>query len=160
MSLCCALVQLDTVVGALVPNAEKIARLAGEARAAGADVIVFPELALSGYPPEDLILKRHFIEDCRKALDRLASELPNDALTIVGTPWLDGDRVFNAAVVFEGRKQVFVYKKMLLPNYGVFDEQRVFVPGDEPGIVEYKGCLLYTSPSPRDRTRSRMPSSA
>ncbi|MFH0908869.1 MAG: NAD+ synthase [bacterium] len=142
MSLRCALVQLDTVVGALTPNAEKIARLAREARADGANVIVFPELALSGYPPEDLVLKRHFVDDCRKALDRLAGELPEDTLTIVGAPWSDGGPAFNTAVVFKGRERAFVYRKMLLPNYGVFDEQRVFAPGSEPGIVEFQGVKI------------------
>jgi NAD+ synthase (glutamine-hydrolysing) len=135
-------VQCDVTVGALHANGPKIARLAGEARAAGASVIVFPELVLSGYPPEDLVLKKHFTEDCRRELDRLGAELPGDALTVVGAPWVEGGQVFNAAIVYAGHERVLVYKKMLLPNYGVFDEQRVFEPGAGPGVVEFQGVRI------------------
>jgi NAD+ synthase (glutamine-hydrolysing) len=144
-----ALVQCDVTVGALHANGPKIARLAAEARQAGARVIAFPELVLSGYPPEDLVLKRHFVEDCIRELDRLAEDLPADALTVVGTPWsgggpplAGGGPVYNAAAIFMGGRLKGVYRKMLLPNYGVFDEKRVFAAGTEPGVVDFEGVRI------------------
>ena len=141
-SLCIALAQIDAVVGALDANAERITRAAHAAADAGAEVVVFPELALSGYPPEDLVLKRHFVEDARAAVEALASRLPPAALAIVGTPWPGTDRCHNAAVAIHGGRIVAVYRKMLLPNYGVFDEKRLFEPGTEPGLVEFDGWRL------------------
>jgi NAD+ synthase (glutamine-hydrolysing) len=123
-----ALVQFNPTVGALEENADRIVKLASEAASDGAQLIVFPELALCGYPPEDLILRPHFIQDCAKQLDRLAEKLPGETFCIVGAPV----ERFNAAVVFHGGKQVGTYCKMLLPNYGVFDEKRVFDAGSEP----------------------------
>ncbi|HKL20994.1 MAG TPA: NAD+ synthase, partial [Tichowtungia sp.] len=123
-----ALIQFNPTVGALAENATRIIHLASSAAADGAQLIVFPELALCGYPPEDLILRPHFIEDCAKQLDRLAAELPKEAFCVVGAPV----ERFNAAVVFHGGKQIGIYRKMLLPNYGVFDEKRVFEEGNEP----------------------------
>ena len=141
-SLRIALAQIDAVVGALGANAERIARAAHAAAEAGAEVIVFPELALSGYPPEDLVLKRHFVDDARAAVEALARRLPPSALVIVGTPWPGADRCHNAAVALQGGRIVAVYRKMLLPNYGVFDEKRLFEPGVEPGLVEYGGWRI------------------
>jgi predicted amidohydrolase len=120
-----ALVQFNPTVGALKENAQRIAQLARDAAADGAQLIVFPELALCGYPPEDLILRPHFIQDCARQLERMAGELPDNAFCIVGAPI----ERFNAAVVFHGGKQIGIYRKMLLPNYGVFDEKRVFQEG-------------------------------
>jgi len=122
-----ALVQFNPTVGALEENAQRIVGLASAAAADGAQLIVFPELSLCGYPPEDLILRPHFIEDCAKQLDRLASQLPAAAFCIVGAPL----ERFNTAVVFHAGKIVGTYRKMLLPNYGVFDEKRVFDEGSE-----------------------------
>ena len=123
-----ALVQFNSTVGALEENVQRMTELASAAASDGAQLIVFPELALCGYPPEDLILRPHFIEDCAKQIDRLADGLPKEAFCIVGAPV---DR-FNAAVVFHGGKMIGIYHKMLLPNYGVFDEKRVFDAGTEP----------------------------
>lgn len=124
----CSAVQMNPVVGALEQNAGRIAALAQQAASNGAQLIVFPELALSGYPPEDLILRPHFIEDCANQLDRLTTELPPEAFCVIGSPI----ERFNAAVVFHGGKSIGIYRKMLLPNYGVFDEQRVFQAGTKP----------------------------
>jgi NAD+ synthase (glutamine-hydrolysing) len=129
------LVQANMTVGALNANAGKILRLAHEAAEAGAGLIAFPELALSGYPPEDLVLKRHFLEDTEREIERLAAELPPEPLVIVGAPAALGPRACNAAYAFQGGAVRAIYRKMLLPNYGVFDEQRVFAAGTEPVIL-------------------------
>jgi len=133
-----ALIQLNPTVGALKQNADRIIELAHTAAADGAQLIVFPELSLCGYPPEDLILRPHFIDDCAKQLDRLSAELPADAFCIVGAPV---DR-FNTAVVFHGGKQIGTYRKILLPNYGVFDEKRVFEAGNKPFTFDAFGTKV------------------
>ncbi|HMP77703.1 MAG TPA: NAD+ synthase [Kiritimatiellia bacterium] len=134
-----ALVQTNMTVGALNANAGKILRLAHAAAGTGAGLIVFPELALSGYPPEDLVLKRHFLEDTARELERLAAELPPEPVIIVGAPHAEANRVHNSAFVFTGGSVVARYDKILLPNYGVFDEQRVFAPGTAPLIFTVAG---------------------
>ena len=131
-----ALIQANITVGALIPNVQKIVRMACDAGKAGASIIVFPELALSGYPPEDLILKKHFLKDCGILLDRVAREVPQDRIVIAGTPRLVGENAFNAAAIFHGGKIAAFYHKIALPNYGVFDEKRVFVPGDKALVLE------------------------
>lgn len=130
---------MDITVGALDANAALILRVAREAVRRGAQVVAFPELALSGYPPEDLVLKAHFVTDCRSRLERLAAEAPREAVLLVGTPWRDDGGVFNAAAVVHGGRVACVYRKMLLPNYGVFDEKRVFAAGDRALVLEIAG---------------------
>ena len=131
-----ALVQIDAAVGALDQNAGKIIRFSEQAAEQGASVIVFPELVLSGYPPEDLVLKKHFVADCERQLNDLACRLPPDRVVILGSPLAVDGKVHNsAAVFFEGRIAGY-YHKMLLPNYGVFDEKRVFAPGIKPLVIE------------------------
>ena len=134
-----ALAQLNTTVGALADNAGKILRAAQAAAARGAQLIVFPELALSGYPPEDLVLKPHFLSDAATELQRLAAALPPDALVIVGFPETTGGKIFNAAALLYGGGILASYRKMLLPNYGVFDEKRHFTPGEKPMVLEADG---------------------
>lgn len=131
-----ALGQINPTVGALERNAAKIASYAREAGKAGASVIIFPELALSGYPPEDLVLKRHFIEDCWQQVELLASVLPEEALVVAGVPQMIDRQVHNAAAIMHGGRIVALYQKMILPNYGVFDEKRVFAPGRMPMIIQ------------------------
>ena len=126
----CAAVQINPTVGALEANAEKIIAGAKDAAGAGAQLIVFPELALCGYPPEDLILRPHFIQDCDRQIARLEKNLPPEVYSVVGAPFADGSGRYNAAVVFHGGRIAGVYRKMALPNYGVFDEKRVFDAGD------------------------------
>jgi NAD+ synthetase len=134
-----ALIQMNSIVGALEANADLIISNAWEAFKEGARLIIFPELAISGYPPEDLILKDPFTEDCEKQLQRLKKELPPDACTIVGTPlYKDGNR-YNAAAVFQGSEILGIYKKMRLPNYGVFDEKRLFTAGTKPFVFDLEG---------------------
>ena len=124
---CC---QINPTVGDLEANSERILAAYDEAEAAGADVAVFPELALTGYPPEDLLLKPGFVADNRKALDRIASRTGR-CTAVVG--FVDaGPDLYNAAAVCSGGRIHGVYRKRLLPNYAVFDEERYFTPGTEP----------------------------
>jgi len=127
-----ALIQMNPTVGALQENADRVIDKAQAACEAGAGLIVFPELVISGYPPEDLILKDHFCADCEKQLERLQSMLPPEPFVVVGSPVSRKGTKFNAALVFKGGKIIGEYHKMLLPNYGVFDEKRLFEPGAQP----------------------------
>jgi NAD+ synthase (glutamine-hydrolysing) len=105
-------------------------------------LVAFPELALSGYPPEDLVLKPHFLEDVEVELRWLARELPPGLTAVVGAPRHAEGQTFNAAVVFQGGREILTYRKMLLPNYGVFDEKRVFAAGTQPGVIEVGGLRI------------------
>ncbi len=132
-----ALAQLNTTVGNLSGNAAKILDYAGQAAAAGADLVVFPELALTGYPPEDLILKTDFTAANRKWLQHIASEMP-DIVALVGFIDVAEDN-YNAAALMQGGRVVGVYHKTFLPNYGVFDENRYFAPGRSNLVGELNG---------------------
>lgn len=131
-----ALVQMNPTVGALEANTNRIISNAWEAFDEGARLIVFPELAVSGYPPEDLILKDHFCADCEVQLQRLEKELPPKATVVVGAPVSREGKKHNAARVFHGKKTTGEYHKILLPNYGVFDEKRLFEAGTEPFVFD------------------------
>jgi NAD+ synthase (glutamine-hydrolysing) len=120
---------MNTVVGDLDGNAARILERLGQAREAGADLVLFPELAVTGYPPEDLLLRPGFLRAANETLQRIAAETIGIA-ALVGTPYLDRD-LFNAcAVCVEGEVKA-IYRKQFLPNYGVFDEDRYFQPGGE-----------------------------
>lgn len=137
-----ALIQMNPTVGAVQENAAKIVRFAQEAAAAGAEVAVFPELALCGYPPDDLVLRPRFMAAVEAEAGNLAAALPKDLLAIVGAPLRDDGKLYNAAMLFLGGRRVAVARKMLLPNYGVFDERRIFAPGAAPLVYEFKGARL------------------
>ena len=125
-----ALCQLNTVVGDLDGNVERILGAYDEAEAAGCDLAVFPELAITGYPPEDLVLKPRFVAANREALDKVAARTGRCA-AVVG--FVDADRdLYNAAAMCAGGEVLGTYRKRLLPNYAVFDEQRYFAPGADP----------------------------
>jgi NAD+ synthase (glutamine-hydrolysing) len=127
------LCQINTVVGDLDGNAEKILGAYEEAEAAGCDLAVFPELAVTGYPPEDLVLKPAFVAANRAALDKVAARTGR-CVAVVG--FIDAERdLHNAAALCMGGRVVGTYHKHLLPNYAVFDEQRYFVPGDGPLLL-------------------------
>ncbi len=130
------LAQINVTVGALQGNADRIARAASEAAGLGCDVIAVPELAVCGYPPEDLVLKRHFVEDCETVLRGLAKRLPAGPVVIVGAPRVSERGIHNSAWILQGGAICGHYDKMLLPNYGVFDEKRLFVPGERPGWLQ------------------------
>ncbi len=122
-----ALAQINTVVGDLDGNRSLILSRLDEARAAGADLVLFPELAVTGYPPEDLLLRPGFVRAAEASLRRIAAEATGIA-ALVGTPHFEGD-LFNACAVCADGEIKAVYRKRLLPNYGVFDEKRYFAAG-------------------------------
>jgi len=131
-----ALAQMNAAVGDIEGNAAKVEELAARGRDAGAQLVVFPELTLTGYPPEDLLLKRGFLRRAQAALDGLAV---SGVTAVVGWPEEDSGHVYNAAAVVAEDEVRAVYRKMLLPNYGVFDERRWFEPGDAPVVVDVGG---------------------
>jgi NAD+ synthase (glutamine-hydrolysing) len=135
-----ALAQLDLTVGAIRENRARIADACADAARQGADIVFTPELALSGYPPEDLVLRPSFLAACARELRALAAEaaLP----LVVGVPVLDGDRPRNAAVLCLGGEVVARYDKRELPNYSVFDETRTFAPGRRPLAIDVGGSLV------------------
>jgi NAD+ synthase (glutamine-hydrolysing) len=135
-----ALCQMNAVVGDVAGNERAIGAAIDRARGAGAQLVLFPELALTGYPPEDLLLKEHFLRDARAALDRLAAAV-HGIVALVGFPEREDD-VYNAlAVLADGAVQA-VYRKVHLPNYGVFDEQRWFQSGAGGALIELGGHTL------------------
>ena len=137
-ALTVALAQLDLLVGDLDGNARRIADAARRARDAGADVAVFPELALTGYPPEDLLLRPGFIRRAGEALGRLAAAVDGIDV-VVGHPYPEGDALYNAASLLRGGAVAATYRKHELPNYSVFDEKRHFRAGDTPCVVDIAG---------------------
>ena len=124
-----ALGQINVTVGDLDGNASKMAEWARRASDAGADLVCFPELALTGYPPEDLVLRRRFVDDNLRALDDLAAATADACPVLTGFVDRTGAGLHNAAALLAGGDVVARYHKIKLPNYGVFDEQRYFVPG-------------------------------
>jgi len=130
-----AIAQINCVVGDLAGNAAKILRYCELARAAGADLMLTPELALCGYPPEDLLLRGGFYRDCNAALERLAREVSGITL-VVGHPHEDQGKRHNAASVVKDGRILGTYYKHVLPNYTVFDEERYFEPGDRPCVFQ------------------------
>lgn len=135
-----ALAQIDPTVGDLAGNAALITAAAERAAAAGADLLVTPELAVSGYPPEDLVLRPAFLAACRATVEGLARDLPIPAL--VGTPWLGDRGVHNSAVLLADGRIAARYDKIELPNYSVFDEQRTFRAGTGPLLVQVGETLV------------------
>ncbi|MGI9099460.1 MAG: NAD+ synthase [Solirubrobacteraceae bacterium] len=135
-----ALAQINAVVGDIAGNEAKIAGQIAAARDAGAQLVVFPELALTGYPPEDLLLKEHFLADTRDALKRLAAGVEG-IVAIVGYPERAEDVYNSAAILADGAVRAN-YRKIHLPNYGVFDELRYFQPGSRGATIEVDGVTV------------------
>ncbi|MCK9637105.1 MAG: NAD+ synthase [Methylobacter tundripaludum] len=142
MTLKIALAQTNFLVGDIAANVDNIARAAIHARdELGAEMIVFPELSLTGYPAEDLLLRADFITEANNALYQLADRVEGIAL-IVGFPERDGDKLYNSAAVLHQGAIVACYRKRALPNYGVFDEQRYFTAGNQPCVFEFNGTFI------------------
>jgi NAD+ synthase (glutamine-hydrolysing) len=137
-----ALAQINPTVGDLDANAAKICENIDAAKEAGADLVTFPELAICGYPPEDLLLKPRFLHDCRTALDDVVAHARGIA-ALVGFPDVASGSVYNAAVLIHNRKLVAVYDKVELPNYGVFDEKRYFARGSGYVVFELNGIRTF-----------------
>jgi NAD+ synthase len=138
-----SLAQLNPTVGDVAGNVARLRAALAEARGQGADLLVTPELFLSGYPPEDLVLKPCFIEACALAVAELAADTAaGGTALLVGVPWRREGRLFNAALLLEGGAIRAMRFKHELPNYGVFDEVRVFEPGPPAGPIPFRGIRL------------------
>ena len=138
-----AIAQLDPHQGQLVHNLAMIRAARAEAARLGADLLVTPEFSIAGYPPEDLVRKPAYVAACEAAIAQLTADTADGGPgLIVGGPWQDGGRLYNAAWVLDGGRVVARRAKHELPNYGVFDDKRVFDAGPAPGPVAFRGVRL------------------
>lgn len=143
MKLTIALAQLNPTVGDVAGNARKALEARAEAAKAGADLIAFTELFLSGYSPEDLVLKPAYQDACRAVCEDLARQTADGGpAMLVGLPWMENGSLYNAYVLLDEGRIAAVRFKVALPNYGVFDEKRVFSPGPMPGPVSFRGVRI------------------
>src|ERR1700742_1451262 len=137
------LAQLNPIVGDVAGNAAKARAARAQASNDGADLVVFPELFIAGYPPEDLVLKPAFQAACRAAIEELARETSDGGpAMLVGTPWLEDGRLYNACALLDGGRIAALRFKCNLPNYGVFDEKRLFARGPAAGPVTVRGIRV------------------
>ncbi len=141
LSLTIALAQLNPTVGDIAGNLAKIRLARDRATAEHADLLVFSELVIIGYPPEDLVLRPSVVDACHHAVDALIRESTSGPALIATTPWRENGKVFNAALVID-RGTTTVRFKSDLPNYGVFDEKRFFTPGPMPLPVDFRGMRI------------------
>ena len=138
-----ALAQLNPVVGDITGNVDRLRRARADAAAAGADLVVTSELVVCGYPPEDLVVRPIVNDTIRTEIEALAAETADGGpALLVGSPWRDGGKLHNAALLLDGGEIAAVRFKYDLPNYGVFDEKRVFDAGPLPGPVNFRGVRL------------------
>ncbi len=138
-----ALAQINPHEGALDRNADRIRSARADAAAHGADLVVTPEFSIAGYPPEDLVLKPAFVAACTARIEALAAETADGGPgLVVGGPWVDGGRLHNALFLLDGGRIVARRAKHELPNYGVFDDKRVFTAGPAPGPCSFRGVRL------------------
>jgi NAD+ synthase (glutamine-hydrolysing) len=138
-----ALAQINTIVGDLDGNGERILQRLEEGKQQGADLVVFPELAITGYPPEDLLLRPSFIAAAQQKAEELARSA-RGIVALIGVPWFDRD-LYNACAVCASGEIKTLYRKRFLPNYGVFDEDRYFAPGRDLVLLEHGGTLIGTT---------------
>jgi len=129
--------QFDATVGDLTGNAGKMQDIYKQALQAEVDLLAFPELAICGYPPEDLLFKKHFLKDNRLAVEKIAADCPEITIIIGFADSFQGN-TYNSAAVLQNGKITKIYRKCLLPNFSVFDEQRYFRPGNEPVVIKVK----------------------
>ncbi len=136
-----ALGQFNATVGDLAGNVAKMKRIWAQAMEAGADLVAFPEMAICGYPPEDLVYKKQFVRDTRTALEDLAAAC-NKGTVVVGFVESGEGGLYNAAAVIQKGRIVHTYHKGNLPNYSVFDEQRYFQAGERPVVFNVNGMRV------------------
>jgi NAD+ synthase (glutamine-hydrolysing) len=136
-----ALAQIDPVVGDISGNLARCIEIVGDSEQAGAQVVALPELVTTGYPPEDLLLRRAFVEENKRAMEQVAAATGRP-LVVVGFVDSEGDDLYNAAAICQGGEVKGVYRKQLLPNYGVFDERRYFEPGNGHILIETEAGVL------------------
>src|SRR5271165_5712708 len=138
-----ALAQIPSIVGDIAGNRDRLRKARAEAADFGADLVMAPELFLAGYPPEDLVLKPAFQEACRAASEDLARLTADGGpAALVGLPWVEDGKLYNAMALLDGGRIEAVRFKVDLPNYGVFDEKRVFAPGPSPGPIVFRGVRI------------------
>ena len=138
-----AIAQVNSSVGDVAGNADRLRKARATAAGQGADLVCFSELFLAGYPPEDLVLKPAFQEACRAALEELARETADGGpAVLVGVPWVEAGRLYNACALLSGGRIEAVRFKVDLPNYSVFDEKRVFSAGPPPGPITFRGVRI------------------
>jgi NAD+ synthase len=135
-----ALAQLNPTVGAIDSNLSKARDAISKLK--GVDLVLFPELYIAGYPPEDLVLRNSFVAACKTASETLAAEFKEGPAILIGLPWREGKLLHNAVALLNNGKIETVRFKHDLPNYGVFDEKRVFQPGPAPGPISFKGVRI------------------
>src|SRR5436190_22152924 len=142
-SLKIVLAQLNPVLGDLPGNAAKLRKARAEAAKLGADLVVYPELFITGYPPEDLVRKPAFAAAARTIVEALVAKTGDGGPgVIVGTIWAEDGKLYNSVALLDGGRIEGVRHKVDLPNYGVFDEKRVFDQGPMPGPVSFRGVRL------------------
>jgi NAD+ synthase len=142
-SLAITVAQLNPAVGDIDGNAAKARAARAQAAQDGADLIAFSELFICGYPPEDLVLKPALQAACRAKVEELARETADGGpAMLIGTPWVEDGKLYNAYCLLDGGVIAAVRRKVDLPNYGVFDEKRVFAPGPMPGPVNFRGVRI------------------
>ena len=138
-----ALAQLNPTMGDIAGNLAKAKAARAKAAAGGADIILYPELFVTGYPPEDLVLKPALQQAAREAVEAFAPETADGGpAALIGTPWREDDKPYNAVALLDGGKVQAVTRKVDLPNYGVFDEKRVFAVGPMPGPLNVRGVRI------------------
>jgi NAD+ synthase len=141
--LAIAVAQLNPVVGDVTGNLERARAARAHAARDGADIVAYSELFIAGYPPEDLVLKPAFQSACRAAIETLARETGDGGpAVLIGTPWLEEGKLYNAYALLAGGEIEGLRFKVNLPNYGVFDEKRVFASGPVPGPVSFRGVRI------------------
>ena len=141
--LAIAIAQLNPIVGDVAGNADKARHARAKAAADGADLVAFSELFICGYPPEDLVLKPALQVACRAAVEALALETADGGpAMLIGVPWVEAGKLYNAVALLDNGRIAALRFKVDLPNYGVFDEKRVFAPGPMPGPIVFRGVRL------------------
>src|SRR5580658_4982453 len=141
--LAIAVAQLNPIVGDVAGNLERARQGRAQAARDGADIVAFSELFMAGYPPEDLVLKPAFQAACRAAVEVLARDTGDGGpAVLIGAPWVEDGKLYNAYALLAGGGIEAIRFKVNLPNYGVFDEKRVFASGPVPGPVSFRGVRI------------------